>query len=273
MSHSGIFLLWKQPFSRKALCGQSAGAVARFACEDKHMLERYSLETLEDRIGYRFRNPAFLKQALTHSSFANEQKINRIGNYERLEFLGDAVLELAASEFLFHAHPDMPEGELTKTRASMVCEPTLAFCAGDLDLKGFIRLGKGEESTGGRNRDSIVSDVLEAVIGAIYLDGGMESAKAFIRRFILSDLEDKKLFFDSKSSLQELIQGTLKKEFRYELLEESGPEHDKVFVVELFLEDESLGTGSGKSKKAAEQQAAYRALLLLRDKGYVFKKH
>lgn len=241
--------------------------------EDKHMLERPSLELLEDRIGYRFCNPAFLKQALTHSSFANEQKINRIGDYERLEFLGDAVLELVSSEFLFRAHPDMPEGELTKTRASMVCEPALVFCAGDLDLKAFILLGRGEEATGGRSRDSIISDVLEAVIGAIYLDGGMEPAKAFISRFILSDLEDKRLFFDSKSSLQELIQGKLKKEFHYELLEESGPEHDKLFVVEVFMEDVSLGMGSGKSKKAAEQQAAYKALLFLRDKGYVFKKH
>ncbi|MCM1187226.1 MAG: ribonuclease III [Lachnoclostridium sp.] len=235
--------------------------------------EKYTLEALEDKIGYKFNNRAFLKQALTHSSFANEQKINKIGNYERVEFLGDAVLELVSSEFLFKEHPDIPEGELTKLRASMVCEPALAFCANDLELKNFILLGRGEESTGGRNRDSIISDVMEAVIGAIYLDGGMEPARDFISRFILSDLEDKSLFYDSKSNLQELIQGKLKKEFHYELLEESGPEHDKVFQVELFMEGESLGRGSGKSKKAAEQQAAYKALLLLRDRGYVFKKY
>ncbi|MCM1326084.1 MAG: ribonuclease III [Bacteroidales bacterium] len=234
---------------------------------------KYTLEALEDKIGYKFNNRAFLKQALTHSSFANEQKINKNGNYERVEFLGDAVLELVSSEFLFKEHPDIPEGELTKLRASMVCEPALAFCANDLELKNFILLGRGEESTGGRNRDSIISDVMEAVIGAIYLDGGMEPARSFISRFILSDLEDKSLFYDSKSNLQELIQGKLKKEFHYELLEESGPEHDKVFQVELFMEGESLGRGSGKSKKAAEQQAAYKALLLLRDRGYVFKKY
>ena len=136
-----------------------------------------------------------------------------------------------------------------------------------------MRLGKGEENTGGRHRESITSDVCEAVIGAIYLDGGMEPAKAFIDRFILSDLEDKQLFYDSKSNLQELIQGKLKKEFHYELLEESGPEHDKTFVVEVFMEQESLGKGSGRTKKAAEQQAAYKALLLLKERGYVFKKH
>lgn len=236
-------------------------------------MKKYALEVLENKIGYKFKNQAFLKQALTHSSYANEQKINKIGNYERVEFLGDAVLELVSSEFLFKEHPDIPEGELTKLRASMVCEPALAFCANDLDLKNFILLGRGEESTGGRNRDSIVSDVMEAVIGAIYLDGGMEPAKEFISRFILSDLENKRLFYDSKSNLQELIQGKLKKEFHYELLEESGPEHDKVFEVELFMEGECIGKGSGKNKKAAEQQAAYKALLLLRDRGYVFKKY
>ncbi|MCM1046604.1 MAG: ribonuclease III [Candidatus Gastranaerophilales bacterium] len=237
------------------------------------MLKGYTLEMLEERIGYVFKNRRLLQQALTHSSFTNEQKINKAKDYERLEFLGDAVLELVSSEFLFQEHSDMPEGELTKMRASMVCEPSLAFCAKDLELGCFIRLGKGEENTGGRTRDSIISDVMEAVIGALYLDGGMVPAKTFIDRFILSDLEDKRLFYDSKSSLQELIQGKLKKEFHYELLKEQGPEHDKTFEVELFMEDESLGTGTGRTKKAAEQQAAYRALLLLRDRGYVFKKH
>ncbi|MBE5883272.1 MAG: ribonuclease III [Lachnospiraceae bacterium] len=237
------------------------------------MLEGYTLQMLEERIGYCFHNIALLKQAMTHSSFTNEQRINKAKHYERLEFLGDAVLELVSSEFLFMEHKDMPEGELTKMRAAMVCEPSLAFCARDLELGQFMRLGKGEESTGGRHRDSIISDAMEALIGAIYLDGGMDAAKVFIDRFILSDLEDKQLFYDSKSNLQELIQGKLKKEFHYELLEESGPEHDKVFEVEVFMEKESLGKGSGRTKKAAEQQAAYKALLLLRDKGYVFKKY
>lgn len=234
---------------------------------------QYTLKELENRIGYGFQDKSLLKCALTHSSFVNEQKINKNDNYERLEFLGDAVLELVSSDFLYREHPKVPEGELTKLRASMVCEPALAFCARDLELEQFILLGKGEENTGGRGRDSITSDVMEAVIGAIYLDGGMEPAKAFIYRFVLSDLEDKRLFYDSKSNLQELIQGTLKKDFHYVLLEESGPEHDKTFVSEIIMENECLGRGSGKTKKAAEQQAAYRALLLLRDRGYVFKKY
>ncbi len=237
------------------------------------MLEGYTLSALEEKIGYRFQDAALLRQAMTHSSFSNEQKINRAKHYERLEFLGDAVLELVSSEFLFRANPDMTEGRLTKLRASMVCEPSLAFCAKDLELGQYMRLGKGEESTGGRYRDSITSDAMEALIGAIYLDGGMDAAKKFINRFILSDLEDKVLFYDSKSNLQEVIQGTLKKDFHYELLEESGPEHDKTFIVEVFMEQESLGRGLGRTKKAAEQQAAYQALLLLRDKGYVFKKY
>ena len=236
-------------------------------------MEEYTMENLQKRIGYHFKNIALLKRALTHSSYMNEQKINKNGDYERLEFLGDAVLELVSSEFLFHEHPEVPEGELTKMRASMVCEPSLAFCARDIELGSFILLGKGEENTGGRERDSIISDVMEAVTGAIYLDGGMEPAKAFIHRFILSDLEDKQLFYDSKSNLQELIQGKLKKEFQYELLEESGPEHNKLFKVAVRMEDEVLGEGEGRTKKAAEQQAAYKALLLLRDRGYVFKKY
>ena len=236
-------------------------------------MEEYTMENLQERIGYHFKNTALLKRALTHSSYMNEQKINKNGDYERLEFLGDAVLELVSSEFLFHEHPEVPEGELTKMRASMVCEPSLAFCARDIELGNFILLGKGEENTGGRERDSIISDVMEAVTGAIYLDGGMEPAKAFIHRFILSDLEDKQLFYDSMSNMQELIQGKLKKEFQYELLEESGPEHNKLFKVAVRMEDEVLGEGAGRTKKAAEQQAAYKALLLLRDRGYVFKKY
>jgi len=239
----------------------------------KNMPEGYTLEMLEERIGYRFREKGLLKQALTHSSFTNEQRINRTQNYERLEFLGDAVLELVSSEFLFREHEQVPEGELTKLRAAMVCEPSLAFCARDIELGKFIRLGRGEESTGGRDRESITSDAMEALIGAVYLDGGMEAARAFIEKFILSDLEDKQLFYDSKSSLQELIQGKLKKEFCYELLEESGPEHNKTFRVVVRMEGNSLGEGTGRTKKAAEQQAAYRALLLLRDRGYVFKKY
>lgn len=219
------------------------------------------LGELQERIGYKFNNPDLLKQALTHSSFANEQKINKLKNYERLEFLGDAVLELVSSEFLFNENPNMPEGQLTKFRASMVCEPALAYCARDIDLGSFILLGKGEEATGGRNRDSIISDVMEAVIGAIFLDGGIEPAKKHICRFILSDLENKILFLDSKTILQEEVQKNNSASLRYELISETGPDHDKEFQVKAFLGDEEIGSGVGRTKKAAEQQAAYQALL------------
>ncbi len=226
-----------------------------------YMLEGYTLEELENRIGYHFKDKTLLKQAVTHSSYTNEQRINRQKHYERLEFLGDAVLELVTSDFLYHQYPEKQEGQLTKLRASMVCEPALAFCARDLELGSFLFLGKGEEATGGRNRESITSDVMEAVIGAIFLDGGMENAKTYIYRFVLSDLENKQLFYDSKTHLQEYIQGHLKKEFHYELIGENGPEHDKCFVVEAVMEDAVIGKGSGRTKKAAEQQAAYEALL------------
>lgn len=215
---------------------------------------------LEEKIGYHFKDNKLLRQALTHSSYANEQKIHKTGDYERLEFLGDAVLELVSSDYMFRENPQMPEGQLTKRRSSMVCEPALAFCARDLALQEHILLGRGEEATGGRKRDSIISDVMEALIGAIYLDSGLEEASAFIHRFILSDLEHKQLFFDAKTLLQEKVQqhgGTL----QYVLLSEDGPEHDKTFVVEAEVDGKSAGQGSGRSKKAAEQQAAYQALL------------
>lgn len=231
------------------------------------MLEKHTLEELESRIGYCFKDPELLKQAITHSSFTNEQKINKQRHYERLEFLGDAVLELVISTFLFKEHPDRQEGELSKMRASMVCEQALAFCARDLELGSFIRLGKGEEATGGRNRDSIISDVMEAVIGAIYLDGGMEEAQKYIYRYVLSDLENKQLFYDSKTNLQEYVQRQLKKDVHYVTIEESGPEHNKLFVVVVTVDDKVLGRGEGRTKKAAEQQAAYEALLDLKKSG------
>ncbi len=222
--------------------------------------EKYSVKQLEQRIGYVFHEKALLQQALTHSSYANERKINKIGDYERLEFLGDAVLELISSEFLFQEHQEMSEGELTKTRAAMVCEPSLAFCARDLELGEFISLGKGEEMTGGRNRDSIISDVMEAIIGAIYLDSGFEEAKRFIHRFILSDLENKVLFYDAKTILQEKMQKQ-GRDVQYVLTGEEGPEHDKLFSVEVRFGGRVLGKGKGHNKKAAEQQAAYEALI------------
>ena len=225
-----------------------------------------ALRELQDKIGYHFKDESLLKQALTHSSFANEQKINKLNNYERLEFLGDAVLELISSEFLFNENKDMPEGQLTRLRASMVCEPALAYCARDIELGSYILLGKGEEATGGRKRDSITSDVMEAVIGAIFLDGGIENAKEFIYHFVLSDLENKILFLDSKTLLQEEIQKKNTAQLRYELVGETGPDHDKQFSVEAYLDDKLIGSGVGRTKKAAEQQAAYEALMKLKGK-------
>ena len=228
--------------------------------KESRMVQK-SFEELENKIGYHFKNKALLKQALTHSSFANEQKINKYDDYERLEFLGDAVLELVSSEFLFQEHPKLPEGQLTKMRASMVCEPALAFCAREFGLEEYILLGKGEEMTGGRNKDSIISDVMEALIGAIYLDNGMDQAQVHIRKFILSELEHKQLFYDAKTILQERVQKQGKGTLHYELIREDGPDHDKVFVVEARIDEKKIGVGSGRTKKSAEQQAAYEALL------------
>ena len=222
------------------------------------------LKELEKRIGYHFQNPELLEKALRHSSYANEHKMNRIECNERLEFLGDAVLELVSSEHLFAQFPQMPEGELTRLRASLVCEPTLAFCAREIELGSFLRLGKGEEMTGGRHRDSVTSDALESVIGAVYLDGGFEHAKTFIHKFILTDIEHKKLFYDCKTSLQEVVQGHYEEELNYRLISEEGPDHDKRFSVEARIGGRVIGTGIGHTKKAAEQEAAYQALLLLK---------
>lgn len=224
------------------------------------MLKQEMIRELEEKIGYQFQKKELLVQALTHSSFSNEQKINKYPNYERLEFLGDAVLELLSSQFFFENYPDMSEGEMTQKRSSMVCEPALAFCARDLSLGKYILLGKGEEATGGRERDSIISDVMEAVLGAIYLDGGFEQAKCFVQKYILSDLENKQLFYDSKTILQEQIQKT-GKQLVYVIVDESGPEHNKVFTVEARLDGKVVGIGQGRNKKAAQQKAAYQVLL------------
>lgn len=218
----------------------------------------------EEKIGYIFKQKELLKQAFTHSSFTNEMKIHRFMNYERLEFLGDAVLELVSSEFLYDLYPEKPEGELSKIRASLVCEPSLAYCARAISLEQYILLGKGEEMTGGRDRDSIISDVMEAVIGALYLDGGIEVAKSYIMKYILSDLDEKRLFYDAKSILQETVQKTSQMgTLSYTLLEEKGPDHDKHFVVQAMIGEKAYEIGEGRSKKSAEQQAAYKTLLVL----------
>ena len=223
-----------------------------------------SLKELESKIGYKFRDFSLLRRAMMHSSYTNEKHLEKYHCNERLEFLGDAVLELVSSEYLFLEFPKVSEGELTKTRASMVCEPSLAFCARDIDLGSYLLLGKGEEATGGRHRDSITSDALEALIGAIHLDGGFTNAKEFIHRFILTDLEDKKLFFDSKTILQEIVQARMAGSISYRLIKEEGPDHNKAFFVEVMIEENGYGIGKGRTKKAAEQEAAYKAILALR---------
>ena len=222
------------------------------------------LRELEKKIGYEFRDFSLLKRAMMHSSYTNEKNMPKYECNERLEFLGDAVLELVSSEFLFKESPKVSEGELTKTRASMVCEPSLAMCAADIGLGDYLLLGKGEEATGGRLRDSITSDAMEALIGAVYLDGGFTNAKEFIHRFVLTDLEDKKLFYDSKTILQEMMQAQGREPVAYRLVREDGPDHSTSFFVEAVIGKKVYGAGSGRSKKAAEQRAAYEAILRLK---------
>ena len=222
------------------------------------------LKELEEKIQYQFQNKNLFCQALTHSSYANEHRLDHSRCNERLEFLGDAVLEIVTSDFLYHKYDHLPEGDLTKIRASIVCEPTLAYCAGDLSLGDYLLLGKGEEATGGRSRNSVVSDAMEAVIGAIYLDGGFANAKEFIHRFILNDIEHKQLFYDSKTILQVMIQSRQTGGLSYEILKEEGPDHNKSFEVRALMGKEELGRGTGRTKKAAEQVAAYNGILKLK---------
>ena len=218
------------------------------------------MERLEQIIGYTFRNKKLLKQALTHSSYANEKKLGKLGCNERLEFLGDAVLELVSSDVLYAKFPKIPEGELTKKRASLVCEPSLAYCARQFDLPKYLLLGRGEDMTGGRMRDSIVSDATEALLGAIYLDGGFEKAREFVLKFILNDMEHKQLFYDSKTILQELVQEKGRQTVEYVLTKETGPDHNKQFSVDVLINGTPAGSGTGHTKKAAEQAVAYQAI-------------
>ncbi len=218
------------------------------------------LTELQRRIGYHFQDAALLRHALTHSSYSNEKHQGHLGSNERLEFLGDAVLELVSSDFFYHRFTDLPEGKLTKLRASFVCEPALAYCAEQIPLGEFLLLGKGEEQTGGRLRPSVVSDAMEAMIGAIYLDSGYQDASAFIHRFILNDIEGKQYFYDAKTILQEEVQKQENAALAYELLSESGPDHRKQFTAAVLLNGEELARGDGGSKKQAEQKAAYEAL-------------
>mgnify|MGYP001127420349 CR=1 FL=1 len=222
------------------------------------------IKTFQKEIGYQFQNEHLLVQALTHSSYANEKHMKKLSDNERLEFLGDAVLEIISSDFLYKNYPQKPEGELTKLRASIVCEPTLALCTEAIHLGDYLYLGDGEDLTGGRKRKSILSDALEAVIGAIYLDGGFANAKEFVLKYILTDIEHKQLFYDSKTILQEIVQGHTDETLTYVLLKEEGPDHNKSFEVSAMLDGQEIGRGIGRTKKSAEQRAAYRGILTIR---------
>ena len=219
-----------------------------------------NIDDLQNSIEYSFKDEKLLVTALTHKSYIVNAPESGDVNNERLEYLGDAVLELVTSDFLFKNYKQMSEGEMTKLRASLVCEPALAIDAREIDLQDFIFLGKGEENTGGRNRDSIVSDAFEALIGAIYLDGGMDEATKFICSFILNDIEHKQKFYDSKTTLQEMVDATNLGNIHYEIVKESGPDHNKVFDAVVKLNDEVIGSGTGQTKKHAEQNAAVDAL-------------
>ncbi len=223
-----------------------------------------NLEEFEKKINYTFKDKNLLFVALSHSSFANEKRKLRHSN-ERLEFLGDSVLSIVVSQYLFEHFTHLPEGELTKIRASLVCEKSLYEFAKEIDLGEYLFLGKGEENTGGRERTSILADAFEAVIAAVFLDGGLEAAKKHILRFIPKDIDSRKSvsFSDHKTILQEIIQKNPEEKVEYKLVGQSGPDHNKAFKVQVCLNSNVIGTGIGKSKKEAEQMAAKEALELM----------
>ena len=219
------------------------------------------IKDLEAAIGYRFQNITLLQNALTHSSYANERWHNSLLSNERLEFLGDSILGMVVAEYLYRNFPDRPEGELTRMRADMVCETSLAQIALRLNLGKHLLLGHGEERFGGRTRPSILADAVESVIAAAFLDGGMTAAENFISRFVLCDVPVSKLHnTDYKTALQELIQQKKNQTICYRLIGESGPDHDKTFIAQVLLNEEVIGEGTGSSKKRAEQDAARVAL-------------
>ena len=219
------------------------------------------MKDLEEKLGYTFQDRKLLEGALYHSSYANENRGRGIASNERLEFLGDAVLGMVVADHLYRSHPDMPEGELTRTRAALVCEGSLVKVARELSLGDYLKLGKGESAGGGRRRPSIQADAVEAIIAAIYLDGGIGSARKMIQRFILSrnpgDVTENQ---DYKTALQELVQKESGQELSYHLVGESGPDHDKRFAIQVTLNGKVIGHGEGRSKKEGEQMAAQEAI-------------
>lgn len=223
------------------------------------------MNSLETKLNYKFNNIKLLESALIHSSYANEVRGNTHSN-ERLEFLGDSVLSIIVSEHIYNKYPNMPEGELTRLRASLVCEKSLCAFSRELGIGEFLKLGKGEDKNGGRERDSILADAFEAVLASIYLDGGMAAARKHVMNTVLRDLKhhcDEDTFKDYKTTLQEIIQRNPEESVTYILIDESGPDHDKSFTVEVHLNSNTIGTGTGKSKKQAEQMAAKQALKLM----------
>ena len=222
------------------------------------------MKNLEERLGYQFQNRTLLENALTHSSYANEHRDAGMPSNERLEFLGDSVLGMVVADHLYREHPQMPEGELTRTRAAMVCEDSLVEVARALDLGRCLRLGKGEDAGGGRERPSILADATEAVIAAIYLDGGIAQARRVIRALILGNEEELSASRDYKTALQELIQKESGSKLTYRLVAETGPDHAKRFTMEVELNGTTVGAGEGRTKKAAEQAAARAAIAALK---------
>ena len=218
------------------------------------------MEALEEKLGYRFTDRALLANALTHSSYANENRGRGAQSNERLEFLGDSVLGMVTADYLYRTHPDLPEGDLTRTRAALVCESSLVEVAQRLDLGAYLKLGRGEEAGGGRERPSIVADAVEAVLAAVYLDGGIGSARKLIQRFILDKEGEKSASRDYKTALQELVQRESGRVLGYKLIGSWGPDHAKVFSVEVDLNGAPIGQGRGRSKKEAEQMAAKAAI-------------
>ena len=224
------------------------------------------MKSLEEKLGYTFQDKSLLENALTHSSCANESK-GRLHSNERLEFLGDSILGMVVADYLFRTHPDLPEGDLTRTRAALVCEGSLVEVAQCLELGAYLKLGKGEEAGGGRTRPSIRADAVEAVLAAVYLDGGIGSARKIIQKYILSrEIEGLNSQRDYKTALQELIQRESGQSLKYRLTGSEGPDHDKRFFVEVDLNGQPVGAGKGRSKKEAEQMAAKAAIAKLNQK-------
>jgi len=224
-------------------------------------------DDLQSALELKFHDVSLLKQAFTHASYRNEHRRPTLQDNERLEFLGDAVLELVISEYLYQTWPSLPEGELTRMRATIVCEPTLATFATQLGFHTFVRLGRGEERSGGRNRPALLADVFEAFIGSLYVDGGLHAVQEFVNRHLLPRIANQLPVQDFKTSLQEWVQQRYSQVLRYQILEERGPAHAKEFIAQVIVGERVLGVGSGKSKKEAEQNAAGAALQQLRSGG------